>query len=64
MAGENLREEIFFFMYHMNIPKKDVLELEPEERKWIISRFVEQKRKENEDMERAKAKAKAQSKGK
>lgn len=51
-------------MYHMNIPKKDVLELEPEERKWIISRFVEQKRKENEDMERAKAKAKAQSKGK
>jgi hypothetical protein len=62
--GENFREEIFFFMYHMNIPKKDVLELEPEERKWIINRFVEQKKKENEEIERAKAKAKSQSKHK
>jgi len=51
-------------MYHMNIPKRDVMELEPEERKWMIHRFVEQKRKENEEIERAKAKAKSQSKHK
>jgi hypothetical protein len=51
-------------MYHMHIPKAHVLELEPEERKWMISRFVEQKRRENEEIERAKAKAKAQSKSK
>jgi hypothetical protein len=48
----------------MNIPKRDVMELEPEERKWLIHRFVEQKRKENEEIERQKAKAKAQSKHK
>jgi hypothetical protein len=60
--GENLKEEIFFFMYHMQIPKKYVLDLEPEERKWMIHRFVDQKKKENEEIERAKAKAKSQSK--
>jgi len=48
----------------MNMPKKYVLELLPEERKWMINRFVEQKKRENEEIERAKAKAKTQSKSK
>lgn len=56
--GEDLREEIFFFMYHMHIPKSHVMELETSERKWMISRFVEQKKRENEEIEKAKAKAK------
>lgn len=64
VAGEGLREEIFFFMYHMYMPKSHILEFEPEERKWMIHRFVEQKKKENEEIEKAKAKAKAQSKSK
>lgn len=62
--GENFKEEIFFFMYHMHIAKKDVLDLDPEERKWMINRFVEQKKRENEEIERAKAKAKSGAKHK
>lgn len=51
-------------MYHMQIPEKYIMEMEPERRKWMISRFVEQKKRENEEIEKAKAKAKAQSKAK
>lgn len=57
--GESLREEVFFFMYHMHICKKDALELIPEERKWHINRFVEQKKRENEEIDKAKARAKS-----
>lgn len=57
--GESFREEIFFFMYHMNLPKRDILDFEPEERKWFISRFSLQKQRENEEIEKAKAKAKS-----
>lgn len=54
MGGENLREEIFFMMYHMRQSKTNILELDPEERKWFIHRFVEQRKKENEEMEKAR----------
>lgn len=64
IAGESFREELFFFIYHMNMAKSHILEFEPEERKWMIHRFVEQKKKENEEIEKAKAKAKTQSKNK
>ena len=59
---EDLFEEVFFFMYHMQIPKQFVLGMDYEERKWIINRFVEQKRRENEEIEKANSKAKAKGK--
>jgi hypothetical protein len=51
---ESLNEEIFFFLYHMNIPEENSMSIPVYRRKWMISRFVEQKRKENEEIERAK----------
>ncbi len=57
--GENLNDEIFFFMYHMNISETQCLDMHPERRKWMIHRFVEQKKKENEEIEKAKRSSKA-----
>lgn len=64
VAGESFKEEMFFFMYNMQIPKSHFLELEPEEKKWLIARYVDQKKRENEEVEKAKAKAKVHSKSK
>lgn len=41
----------------MRLPKRYALDYVPEERKWMISRFVEQKKKEHEEIERARKKA-------
>jgi hypothetical protein len=47
-------EELFFFQYHMHMSKHDCMDLPVHERKWLIQRFIEQKKKENEAIEKAK----------
>jgi hypothetical protein len=47
-------EELFFFQYHMRMSKVDCMGLPVHERKWLIQRFVEQKKKENDAIDRAK----------
>ncbi len=49
-------------MYHMNIPEHHVLMMGQDRRKWMMQRFVEQKRKENEEIDKAKSKAKSKGK--
>ena len=49
-------------MYHMRQPKSATLELDPEERKWMIHRYVEQRRKENEELEKAQQRSKSKGK--
>ena len=51
-------EEMFFFIYHMHQSRENFMSLPRNERKWIISRFIQQKEKENEAMEAARRKAK------
>jgi hypothetical protein len=51
-------EEMFFFMYHMRQSRENFMSLPINERKWLITRFIEQKEKENEAMESARRKAK------
>lgn len=45
-------EECFFLMYHMNFQPSEAYKLDPDHRKWIISRFVAQKHLERELMDR------------
>lgn len=52
----NLMEEIFFFQYHMHMDKKTCLSFPVHERKWLIQRFIEQKKKEGEAIDRMKKK--------
>ena len=47
-------EELFFFHYHLHSSRRDAMTLPIHERKWMIKRFVEQKRKENEAIEKAR----------
>jgi hypothetical protein len=42
----------------MRLPKAQTLDFYPDERKWMIHRFVQQKQKENEEIEKAKNKNK------
>lgn len=51
-------EEVFFFMYHLHLPRESFMSLPINERKWLIERFIQQKEKENEALEAAKRKAK------
>ena len=51
-------EEFFFFLYHLRQSREQFMSLSINERKWIISRFIQQKDKENEAMEAARRKAK------
>jgi len=51
-------EEMFFFIYHLRQSRENFLALPINERKWIISRFIQQKERENEAMEAARKKAK------
>jgi len=46
-------------MYHMHIPPWYSMMIPIFERKWLIDKFIEQKKKENEAIEREKRKAKA-----
>ena len=47
-------EELFFFQYHMHMSKQDCMTIPVHERKWLIQRFVEQKRNESDAIERAR----------
>lgn len=49
-------EELFFFQYHMHMSKQDCMTIPIHERKWLIQRFVDQKKKESEAVERMKKK--------
>jgi hypothetical protein len=51
-------EETWFFMYHLNRSRKDVMQMPINERKWLVERFIQQKERENEPLEAAKRKAK------
>jgi len=42
----------------MRMSKRDCMVLPVHERKWLIQRFIEQKKKENEAIEKAKKKSK------
>ena len=47
-------EELFFFQYHMHMSKQDCMTIPVNERKWLIQRFIEQKKKEGEAIDRMK----------
>tara|TARA_Y100000034_G_scaffold104648_1_gene131355 strand:+ start:14267 stop:14443 length:177 start_codon:yes stop_codon:yes gene_type:complete len=54
---QNLMEEKFFFQYHMKMAWYGVADKYPIfERKWLIERFMEQRKKENEEIEKSKKK--------
>lgn len=49
-------EELFFFQYHMQMTKPVCLSYPVHERKWLIRRFIEQKKKESEAIDKMKKK--------
>lgn len=49
-------DEQFFFLYHLNTSRTDFLKYPINERKYLISKFIEQKEREHEYMEKAKRK--------
>jgi len=54
---QSLMEEKFFFQYHMKMNWHGSADRYPiHERKWIIERFMEQRKKENEEIEKSKKK--------
>lgn len=46
-------EELFFFQYHLHMSKHDCMTLPVHERKWLIQRFIEQKKREGDAVKRA-----------
>ena len=53
---ENLMEEQFFFKYHLRMSRKEFRSYPIDERKWMISRFILQREKENQQMKAARKK--------
>jgi hypothetical protein len=53
-------DEIFFFIYHMNMDKFSAMRLEIPERRYLIDKFVEQKKREKEEHDKEARKAKSQ----
>lgn len=49
-------EEQFFFAYHIKMSKHEAWSLPIHERKWLIKRFVTQKKKESDAIESARKK--------
>jgi len=47
-------DEEFFFLYHLKVGRKEFLQYPINERKYIITKFIEQRERENEYMEKAK----------
>lgn len=45
-------EERFFLMYHLNFQPSEVEKISPKYRKWLIMRFIAQKKLEQEAVER------------
>jgi hypothetical protein len=56
--GDSLNEEIFFFLYHLKLDEAASMSMVVWRRKWMIQRFIEQKRKENDEIERTRSKKK------
>jgi len=44
-------EEEFFLMYHMNLQPSEVKQLSEDYRRWLIGRFVAEKKMEHDQME-------------
>lgn len=47
-------DEQFFFLYHLQVKRREFLEYPINERKYLIKKFIEQKEKENEYIEKAR----------
>jgi len=52
-------DEFFFFLYHLHVKKQDFMQLTIAERKYLIEKFIEQKKKESEEQEKAFRNAKS-----
>lgn len=50
-------DEVFFFIYHLKMNRKEVLQMPIHERKWLAKRYVQQRDMEWEHIEQQKAKA-------
>jgi hypothetical protein len=47
-------DEQFFFLYHLQVGRREFLQYPINERKYLIKKFIDQKEKENEYIEKAK----------
>jgi hypothetical protein len=54
-------DEMFFFLYHLHVDKWSFLQLTISERRYLIDKFVEQKKKEKEEHDKEMRKAKSRS---
>jgi hypothetical protein len=55
-------DEMFFFIYHMHMDRFTVMRLEIPERRYLIDKFVDQKKKEKEEHDKEARKAKSAAK--
>lgn len=51
-------EEKFFFHYYLKMNRSDFLSMPIHERKWLIDRYINQRKKENELIEAERRKHK------
>lgn len=54
---KNLHEEVFYLVNYMHMSYWEVRSLPVTERRWLLDRFVEQKKKENDQAESERRKA-------
>lgn len=54
---KNLHEEVFYLVNYLHMSYWEARSLPVGERKWLLERFVEQKKKENEQAESERRKA-------
>lgn len=47
-------EQKFFFLYHLHMDERKVMRLPINERRWMMSRWLKQKERENEAIEAAR----------
>lgn len=52
---EELMEEHFFLIYHLHLQPSEVDALTPYQRKWLIQRYIHQKKMEKEIMQQMKS---------
>jgi len=45
-------DEMFFFLYHLHVKKQDFMQYTVAERRYLIDKFIEQKKKEKEEYDR------------
>jgi hypothetical protein len=46
-------DEMFFFLYHLQVKKQDFMQYTIAERKYLIDKFIEQKQKEKDELDKA-----------